>query len=50
LEAGGGERAEFKILWPLFCSLSGVRGGGGTQLRLNMSEISLRFTGHYVDR
>ena len=30
LEAVGGEWAEFKMLWLLFCSLSGLRGGGGT--------------------
>jgi hypothetical protein len=48
LEAGGGEWAELKMLWLLFCSLSGLRGDGETQRRLNMSEIAVRVAGHYM--
>jgi len=50
LRAGGGEWAEFKMLWLLFCSLSGLRGGGGTQRLVNMSEIAVLVTGNYVSQ
>jgi len=50
LGVGGGEWAEFKILCLLLFSLSGLRGDGGTQRLVNVSEIAVLVTARYEDQ